>query len=145
MTIQFDLSDKLRKIEGLIFGAGTPGERVAAEAAMTRLRARLAEAKRNDPPVEVEFVIPDAWSRQIFVALCRRYRLEPYRYARQQHGALTVRAPRRFLDDVLWRQFSSIDAELRAYLTEVTLKVVRDEICADTREVGEVLEALPAA
>lgn len=145
MTIQFDLSDKLRKIEGLIFGAGTPGERVAAEAALTRLRARLAKAERDETPVEVEFVIPDAWARQIFVALCRRYRLEPYRYARQGRDALTVRAPRRFLDDVLWRQFSSIDAEMRAYLSEMTLKVVRDEICADTREVGEVIEVLPAA
>src|SRR5262249_38644836 len=145
MTIQFDLSDKLRKIEGLIFGAGTPGERVAAEAALTRLRARLAKAERDETPVEVEFVIPDAWARQIFVALCRRYRLEPYRYARQGQDALTVRAPRRFLDDVLWRQFSSIDAEMRAYLSEMTLKVVRDEICADTREVGEIVEVLPAA
>src|SRR5262245_35097758 len=99
---QFDLSEKLGKIEDLISGAGTPGERIAAEAALARLRSRLATSARDEPPVECEFMLPDPWSRRLFVALCRRYGLEPYRYARQRRGAIVVRAPQRFVDDVLW-------------------------------------------
>ena len=42
------LREKLRKIEALFAGAGTLGERDAAEAALQRVRARLAELERRD-------------------------------------------------------------------------------------------------
>jgi hypothetical protein len=145
MTTQHDLREKLRKIESLFSGAGTPGERVAAEAALARLRAKLAEFERADPLIEVQFSMADQWSRQLFVALCRRYGLKPYRYPRQRRTTVVVRGPRRFIDEVLWRQFCEIDGELRAYLSDVTLKVIRDEICADTSDAQEIPEALPAA
>ncbi len=44
------LREKLRKIEALFAGAATPGERDAAEAAMLRVRARLAEIQRRESP-----------------------------------------------------------------------------------------------
>jgi hypothetical protein len=43
MSIESQLREKLRKIEALFAGAGTAGERLAAEAALERVRARLAE------------------------------------------------------------------------------------------------------
>ena len=42
MSTEFQLREKLRKIEALFAGAGTTGERLAAEAAVERLRERLA-------------------------------------------------------------------------------------------------------
>lgn len=57
------LREKLRKIEALFAGAGTAGERVAAGAALERVRARLAELGRQDPPIEMQFSMPDRWSR----------------------------------------------------------------------------------
>jgi hypothetical protein len=50
MTTPSQLRDKLRKIEALFVGAGTAGERLAAEAALERVRAKLAESERLDPP-----------------------------------------------------------------------------------------------
>lgn len=81
------LQARLRKIEALMAGAGTSGERDAAGAALERVKARLAEQARRDPPVELQFSMPDAWSRQLFVALCRRYGLRPYRYRPAAHLA----------------------------------------------------------
>ncbi len=49
------LREKLRKIEALFAGAGTEGERLAAEAALGRIRARLAEMGRSEAPVEIQF------------------------------------------------------------------------------------------
>ena len=43
MSTESQLREKLRKIEALFAGAGTTGERVAAEAALERVRARLTE------------------------------------------------------------------------------------------------------
>lgn len=145
MITQSQLREKLRKIEALFSGAGTAGERIAAEAALARVRAKLADLERRDPPVELQFSLPDQWSRHLFIALCRRYGLRPYRYHRQRRTTVMVRASRRFLDEVLWREFCDLDADLQAYLHEVTLKVIREEVYADASEAPEIPEVLPAA
>jgi hypothetical protein len=139
------LREKLRKIEALFTGAGTEGERLAAEAALARVRARLAEIERSEKPTEFQFSVPDTWSRHLFLALCRRYGISPYRYPRQRRSTVVLRAPRRFVEDVLWPEFRELDAELRAYLQEVTLRLIREEVYADTSEAPEVSEppALP--
>src|SRR5712691_2445646 len=145
MSTQSQLREKLRKIEALFAGAGTAGERLAAEAALERMRAKLAELEGQDPPVEMQFSLPDQWSRQLFIALCRRYGLKPYRYHRQRRTTIMVRASRRFVEDVLWREFRDLDGDLQAYLHEVTLKVIREEVYADTSDAQEIPETLPAA
>ena len=139
------LREKLRKIEALFAGAGTLGDRDAAEAALARVRAKLAELGKEAPPIELQFSIPDRWSRHLFLALCRRYDLRPYRYPRQRQTSIMVRAPRRFFDDVLLREFSDLELALQIYLREVTLKVIREEVFGDTSDAQEVPEALPAA
>src|SRR5262249_7995940 len=145
MTIESQLREKLRKVEALFAGAGTAGERLAAEAALERLRARLKEQERQDKPIEMQFSIHDPWSRQLFIALCRRYGIKPYPYPRQRRTPLLVRAPRAFVEQVLWREFAELDNDLRTYLHEVTLKIIREEVFADTSDAQEVPEALPAA
>src|SRR5882757_2121056 len=136
------LRDKLRKVEALFAGAGTEGERLAAEAALERIRARLAEFGRSEAPIEIKISVPDTWSRHLFLALCRRYGIAPYRYPRQRRTTVMVRAPRRFVDEVLWPEFNELDAELRAYLQEVTLRLIRAEVFADTSDAPEVAQAL---
>src|ERR1700760_3698654 len=73
----------------------------------------------------------------------RRYGLKPYRYYRQRRNTVMIRAPKRFLDQVLWPQFSELDQALQAYLHHVTLRVIRDEVFADASEAQEIAEALP--
>jgi len=138
MTGDARLREKLRKIEALFAGAGTEGERLAAEAALARVRARLAEIGRSEKPTEFQFSVPDTWSRHLFLALCRRYGISPYRYPRQRRSTVVLRAPRRFVEDVLWPEFRELDAELRAYLQEVTLRMIREDVFADTSEAPEV-------
>jgi len=53
MTDEAQLREKLRKIEALFAGADTVGEKLAAEAALERVRARLAELERSDKPIEM--------------------------------------------------------------------------------------------
>lgn len=145
MTGEAQLREKLRKIEALFAGAGTAGERLAAEAALERVRSRLAERSRQDPAVEMQFSLVDQWSRLLFVALCRRYGLRPYRYPRQRHTTVLVRAPRRFVEQVLWREFADLDTELQAYLHEVTQTLIREAVYNDTSDAAELTEALPLA
>lgn len=145
MAIEAQLREKLRKIETLFAEAGTAGEQQAAEAALQRVQARLAELQRRDPAVEMQFSMPDQWSRRLFVALCRRYGLKPYRYRRQRLTTVVLRVPRGFVDEVLWPEFGELNQALTSYLNEVTLRVIREEVHADASEATELPQALPAS
>jgi hypothetical protein len=138
------LRDRLRKIEALFAGAGTAGERLAAEAALERVRARLAELEHREPPIEVKLTLPDEWSRRLFLALCRRYGLTPYRYRKQRYTTVMIRVPRAFVDQVLWPEYKELNQALQAYLSEVTLKVIREQVHGDASEAAEIVGALPA-
>jgi hypothetical protein len=137
-----ELLEKLRKIEALFAGAGTPGERDAAAAAMERITARLAEQARHDPPIEMRFSMADDWSRQLFVALCRRYGLKPYRYERQRRTTVMVRLPQGFTSSVLWPEFQELAEALREHLQRVTTDLIQEAVHADTSDADEVPNAL---
>ena len=140
MEIEDQLRERLRKVEALYFGATSAGERGAAGEAAKRLKAKLDEAARLDPPVEMKFSLPDEWSVRLFIALCRRYGVRPFRYARQRRTTIMVRAPRRFFDTVVWRQFSDLHTDLWIHFQQTTERLIKDAICADTRDAETTAE-----
>ena len=140
--IEEQLRAKLEKVEALYFGGGTTGERNAAKAAALRLKARLAEISRRDPPVEMRFSMPDPWAVRLFVALCRRYGIRPYRYPRQKRTTIMVRAPRGFFDAVVWRQFSEMHPDLWMHFEETTDRLIREAVHFDTTDAETVLAQL---
>jgi hypothetical protein len=143
MKFEAELREKLRKIEMLFAGAATTGERAAAEAARERVQQRLADLERRDPAIEMQFSLPDPWSRRLFLALCRRYGLKPFRYRRQRSTTVVVRLPRGFLDQVLWPEFNELNRALATYLEEVTVRVIREAVHADSSDAQEMAQALP--
>ena len=131
------LREKLRKIEALFAGAATAGEKAAADAAASRIRARLGKAAATEPPVEIRFSVPDNWSRQLFIALCRRYGIRPFRYRRMHRQTVIVKAPRSFVEQVLWPEFGELSAALTAYLAEITDRLIREEVHGETADAEE--------
>ncbi len=140
MTPERSLREKLRKIEALFAGAATEGERFAAGVAAERIRDRLGQAAEKEKQIEVKFSISDVWSRQLFVALCRRYGLGPFRYRRMHRQTIIIRAPKSFVEQVLWPEFEELSAALTVYLSEITEKVIREEVHGETGEAEEVDE-----
>ncbi|MDA1101017.1 MAG: hypothetical protein O2967_18775 [Proteobacteria bacterium] len=134
------LRGKLRKIEALFAGGATDGEKVASAAAAQRIRARLADIQAEENAVEIRFSLPDPWSRQLFIALCRRYGMQPYRYARMRRQSVVIGAPQSFIDDVLWPEFEQINDALVDYLGEITNKVIREEVFGSTEDAMVVAE-----
>jgi len=51
-----------------------------------------------------------------------------------------VKAPRSFVDGVLWPEFQELSSALTAYLAEITEKLIREEVYVETREAEEVDE-----
>lgn len=140
MSGEAELRSRLRKIEALFAGAATAGEKAAAGAAADRIRARLRKAESSEAAIEHRFSVPDPWSRQLFLALCRRYGLRPFRYRRMHRQTVLVRAPASFVEGVLWPEFADLDAALVAYLSEITDRVIREEVHGESGEADEVAE-----
>jgi len=135
------LIERLRSIERLFAGATTPGERSAAADARERVRKRLDALQEAEPAIEYTFTLGDGWSRRLFVALLRRHGISPYRYRRQRRTTVMARVPRRFVEETLWPEFEKLSATLRAFLDDITERVIRESVFADDSEAEEVAEA----
>lgn len=122
------LRAKLAKLEALFERAGTAGERDAAGAAIDRVKGRLRE---TEPEVELKFSFPDAWTVRLFVAICRKHGLSPYRYARQRRTTVMVRAPERRFDETVWSEFSVLLTELTLYIEDTVDHLIAHAMRAD--------------
>lgn len=96
-----DIVDKIRKIEALIAGAKSDGERQAAEFAKQRLQDKIAAQ-----PVEYTVRLNSPWKKKLFLAICRKHALNTYRYARQKYTTTMVQVSKPFMDLVLWPEFN---------------------------------------
>lgn len=142
MFVEGTLIEKLRKLEALHAGTRVDGEREAARLAAERIRARLEELRGRETDVELVYRLQDSWSRKLFVALCRRYGLTPYRERGQRQTTVMVRAPRTFHDRTLWPEFLALSKELETSLNELTDRVIREAINDDVSEAPEAPKAL---
>jgi len=137
------LLEKLRDIEALFAGATTDGERFAAAEARKRIQLRLKAMEEADPPVEYKFSVGDGWSAKLFMALCRRYDIKPFRYRGQRRTTLMARISKRFVDETLWPEYQQLSAVLRQHLDAVTERVIVAAIHQDTSDAtDEVAGAL---
>ena len=137
MITERELREKLRKITALFEGAATAGERSAAAAAIERVKKALAGFQQTEQPVEMQFSMADLWQRRLFMALCRRYGLEPYRYRRQRYTTVLVRAPKSFINKTLWPEYMQLRDALDEYLNEATERIIKEEVYGDSREAPE--------
>lgn len=113
-----ELIEKIRKVEALFSGTDSPGEKQAARSALERLQSQLTAAP--EPLTEYKLKIDDPWKRQLFIALCRRNNLHPYRLPRQRAATVMLRTTRSMIDQILWPQFLELAKLLHNYLDEAS-------------------------
>ncbi len=137
LPLEGTLLEKLRKIEALHAGTKMDGEREAARRAAERIRARLDELRGREREEVFRYSLHDPWKQKLFVALCRRYGLTPYREPGRRRSTVLVRAPKTFHERTLWPEFLALSAELDAHLQELTDRVIREAIDEDVSEPAE--------
>jgi len=147
LPLEGTLLEKLRKIEALHAGTKIDGEREAARRAAERIRARLAELRGRERDEVFVYSLPDPWKRKLFLALCRRYGLKPYREPGRRYSTVLLRAPKTFQNRTLWPEYLALGEELHAHLEELTDRVIREAIDEDVSEPAETgpPKALPEA
>jgi hypothetical protein len=134
------LVEKLRRIEALHARPGSEGERQAAARARERIQARLKQLEAEEPPVEFRFRLSDQWSRHLFVALLRRYGVQPYRYRGQRRTTVMARLSRVFVNETLWPEFQELQSSLAAYFDALTDRVIEqalEVVAGEAEERGE--------
>lgn len=128
MYSESDLIDKMHKVEALFSGAQTKGEKEAAQNALEKIQKRLKEYQLSDPPKEWKLTTNNIYERKLLQALLRRYGLSPFRYARQRHTTVMVRASSKFIDEILWPEFTQMSELLETHLEELTDKIIKEAI-----------------
>jgi hypothetical protein len=131
------LVEKLRRIEALHARPGSEGEREAAVRARERILKRLRQLELEEPPIECRFTLADQWSRHLFVALLRRYGVEPYRYRGQRRTTVMARLNRTFVNETLWPEFQELQSSLAAYFDALTDRVIEQALEVKASEAEE--------
>lgn len=119
--------------------AGTPRDRI-----MNRLR----EIERTEPSVEFRFSLPDDSMRRLFLAMARRYGMQPYRHHGQRRASVMVRAPKFFMESIFNPEFCRATKALQTHLDGVTRRVIAQAIgesSADACHCGSVLTHVDCA
>lgn len=136
--------EKLRRIEALHARPGSEGERQAAERARERIKDRLRQLEAEEPPIEFRFSLADQWSRHLFVALLRRYGIQPYRYRGQRRTTVMARLNRAFVNETLWPEFQELQSTLAGYFDALTDRVIEQALEVRAGEAEEQAIAAPA-
>ncbi len=125
-----DIRAKLEKLEALFARGATQGERVAAGKARDRLAARLGDAPDKEE-IELRYSLPDAWAVRIFVALCRKHGVRPYRYPRQRRTSVMVRVQQSEFEKTVLAEFRTMHSELVAYFRDTVDHLIADAMKSD--------------
>lgn len=128
-----DIRETLAKLEALFARGATAGERAAAGAARDRLQAKLALAAEagDEPEIELQYSLPDVWSVRIFVALCRKNGIHPYRYPRQRRTTVMVRVRQSSFERTVAEEFRTLHRELTGYFNETVEHLIADVMKSD--------------
>jgi len=146
MTIpQQDIRDRLAKLEALFARGATEGERAAAGAALARMQPRLDLGGKAvaEPEIELQYSLPDVWAVKLFVALCRKHEIKPYRYPRQRRTTVMVRVRQSEFERTIAAEFQSLHRELTGYFSETVehlignvMKSDGDDETLEQRQIG---------
>jgi len=115
-----DLLEKIQKIEALITGAQTEGEKDAAISAKDRVLKRYSELKMEEDKIEFTLRTPDSWHKKLLIAICRKYELKPYRYKRQKYTTVMLNVNEKFLNQVVWKEYIEYSDHLEKLVGAIT-------------------------
>ncbi|MEZ5040368.1 MAG: hypothetical protein R2828_10760 [Saprospiraceae bacterium] len=115
-----DLFARIKKIESLIKGSTTAGEKTAALLAKERILEKYPRLKHENDLKEYALYTQDNWHKKLLIAICRKYEVKPYRYHRQKYTTVMVRINPEFLNNVLWPEFLEYSAHLESIVEGIT-------------------------
>ncbi len=115
-----NLLERIKKIEALINGATTTGEKNAALSAKDRLLEKHITKGMPKKLEEYRLYTSDSWHKKLLIAICRKHGIQPYRYKRQKYTTVMVNINPDFLNDILWPEYLEYSKHLEKLVEEIT-------------------------
>lgn len=140
-----DIAERLAKLEALFARSATAGERAAAGAAIDRLQMRLDRERREAeaPEIELQFSLPDFWSLRLFIAICRKHGVRPYRYPRQRRTTIVVRVRKTEFERTVRAEFDMLHRELARAFEGIVDHLIADVMHSDGADASLEQRRLP--
>ena len=129
--------EKLRKIEMLYAGTNHPGEKLAAEAAIIRIKQKLASLQQTEPEEVWRFSLDNPWSRSLLIALLRRYGVQPFRRHGQKRTTIMAKMPHTFAEKTFMPEFNELNDVLLRHLDKAAEQIIKSAISNDIEEPKE--------
>jgi len=139
-----DILEKIKKIEALISGATTYGEKTAAISAKQRILDKYPELDLTQQVKEWTIRTQDNWHKKLFIALCGKYELKPYRYYRQKYTTVMIKVNEEFLNKVLWPEYIEYSKHLELLMEEIANELINKIHLPENEEIiiqGEIPES----
>jgi len=114
------LLEKIRKIEALIDGASSVGEKQAAVSAKERILNKYPHLEIHRDAKEYSLRTDGEWDKKLLLAICHKYGVKPYRYKRQKYTTVMVNINEKFLNEVLWKEYTEYSIHLSKLVGEIT-------------------------
>jgi hypothetical protein len=106
-------------------------------------RLDLGGKAAAEPEIELQYSLPDVWAVKLFVALCRKHEIKPYRYPRQRRTTVMVRVRKSEFERTIAAEFQSLHRELTGYFSEMVehlignvMKSDGDDETLEQRQIG---------
>lgn len=115
-----NLLERIKKIEALINGATTTGEKNAALSAKDRLLEKHITKGMPEKLEEYRLYTSDSWHKKLLIAICRKHGIQPYRYKRQKYTTVMVNINPDFLNDILWPEYLEYSEHLEKLVEGIT-------------------------
>lgn len=130
-----NILDKIRKIEALIAGATSEGEKNAAIAARLRIINRYPLLESSKDQKEFALYTQDNWHKKLLLALCRKYGVKPYRYNRQKFTTVMIKTDKQFLNEVLWKEYLEYSKHLEHLMEEIADGIIAKIHLSEKEEI----------
>ena len=114
------LLERIKKIEALIVGAQTEGEKNAAISAKDRVLNTYQELKTEANNVEFILRAPDSWHKRLLLSICRKYGLKLYRYKGQKYTTVMVNVNEEYLNKIVWKEYLEYSDHLEKLVGAIT-------------------------
>ncbi len=100
--------------------------RLARPAIACKQSSARRRMKVTSPRVSCNILLPDICSVRIFVALCRKNGIRPYRYPRQRRTTVMVRVRQSSFEQTVGKEFRILHRELTGYFNETVEHLIAD-------------------
>ena len=132
MTTESQTIETLGQIERHFAGASIAGKPDPDKAAMESIRNALREAEAREGSVELRLSLSDPMTMKLFLAVCRRYGIQPYQRQGQHRTTVMLKIPPSFSQNILVPEFQQLSEALAFFLRDTMERIIENSVFRDS-------------